>query len=76
MRIKIKTVNVYGIEKDWEFNSIEPILKNWYADDSKEFPSGDDKVVGRIFICDGKEIHANYFEDVINSLQELYWRGI
>lgn len=73
--IKLKTINIHGEIKEWKFDSTKEILKDWYVD-GMDLPSGDDKVAGKSFELDGKKIPANYFEDIINTLQIIYWQDI
>ena len=64
--LKFKTINVDGEIRNWEFEYIEDMLKNWLSDDCT-LPANDDEVVFAEF--NGEKIEAKVFEDIINEFR-------
>ena len=64
--LKFKTINIDGEIRNWEFEYIEDMLKNWLSDDCT-LPANDDEVVFAEF--NGEKIKANVFEDIINEFR-------
>lgn len=62
--LKFKTINVDGEVRDWEFEYIEDMLKNWLSDDCT-LPANDDEVVFAEF--NGEKVKAEIFEDIIKE---------
>ena len=62
--LKFKTINIDGEIRDWEFEYIEDMLKNWLSDDCI-LPANDDEVVFAEF--NGEKIEAKVFEDIIKE---------
>ena len=62
--LKFKTINIDGEIRNWEFEYIEDMLKNWMSDDCT-LPANDDEVVFAEF--NGKKIEAEVFEDIIKE---------
>lgn len=62
--LKFKTVNIDGEVRNWEFEYIEDMLKNWLSDNCT-LPSNDDEVLFAEF--NGEELKARVFEDIINE---------
>lgn len=62
--LKFKTVNIDGEIRNYEFEYIEDMLKNWLSDDCT-LPANDDEVVCAEF--NGAKIEAKVFEDIINE---------
>ena len=71
--IKLATVNVDGERIDWNFDTIEEILIDWWTNDGMNLPSADDKVVDRIYTYNGAKYRASTFDDVIYGLEVIYW---
>lgn len=72
--IKFRTKNEDEDIIDWEFDSIEPILKEWWINDGLMLPHGDDPLLQ--FSIDGKEFsirNGDVFDYVITELSILYW---
>lgn len=51
MLVRFTTKNVDGLKTEWCFNSVEAVLKDWWANDAEKLPSGDDPVLE--FILNG-----------------------
>ena len=64
--LKFKTINIDGEIRNWEFEYIEDMLKNWLSDDCT-LPANDDEVVFAEF--NGEKIGAKVFEDIINEFR-------
>lgn len=64
--LKFKTTNIDGEVRNWEFEYIEDMLKNWLSDDCT-LPANDDEVVFAEF--NGEKIEAKIFEDIINEFR-------
>jgi hypothetical protein len=64
--LKFKTINIDGEIRNWEFEYIEDMLKNWWSDDCT-LPANDDEVVFAEF--NGEKIEAKVFEDIINEFR-------
>ena len=64
--LKFKTININGEIRNWEFEYIEDMLKNWLSDDCT-LPANDDEVVFAEF--NGEKIKAKVFEDIINEFR-------
>ena len=64
--LKFKTINIDGEIRNWEFEYIEDMLKNWWSDDCT-LPANDDEVVFAEF--NGEKIEAKIFEDIINEFR-------
>lgn len=64
--LKFKTINIDGEIRNWEFEYIEDMLKNWLSDDCT-LPANDDEVVFAEF--NGEKIEAKVFEDIINEFR-------
>lgn len=62
--LKFKTINVDGEIRNWEFEYIEDMLKNWLSDDCT-LPANDDEVVFAEF--NGEKVEAKIFEDIIKE---------
>lgn len=71
--IKFATVNVDGERIDWNFDTIEEMLIDWWTNDGMNLPSADDKVVDRIYTYNGAKYRASIFDDVIYDLEVIYW---
>ena len=41
MLIRFTTKNVDGLKIEWCFNSVEAVLKDWWANDAEKLHSGD-----------------------------------
>ena len=64
--LRFKTINIDGEIRNWEFEYIEDMLKNWWSDDCT-LPANDDEVVFAEF--NGEKIKAKVFEDIINEFR-------
>ena len=64
--LKVKTINIDSEIRNWEFEYIEDMLKNWLSDDCT-LPANDDEVVFAEF--NGEKIEAKVFEDIINEFR-------
>ena len=64
--LKFKTINIDGEIRNWEFEYIEDMLKNWLSDDCT-LPANDDEVVFAEY--NGEKIEAKVFEDIINEFR-------
>ena len=64
--LKFQTINIDGEIRNWEFEHIEDMLKNWLSDDCT-LPANDDEVVFAEF--NGEKIEAKVFEDIINEFR-------
>ena len=62
--LKFKTINIDGEIRNWEFEYIEDMLKNWMSDDCT-LPANDDEVVFAEF--NGEKVEAEVFEDIIKE---------
>lgn len=62
--LKFQTINIDGKVRNWEFEYIEDMLKNWLSDDCT-LPANDDEVVFAEF--NGEKIEAEIFEDIIKE---------
>ena len=71
--IKLATVNVDGERIDWNFDTIEEILIDWWTNDGMNLPSADDKVLDRIYTYNGAKYRVSTFDDVIYGLEVIYW---
>lgn len=74
--IRIKTINVDGVEVERTFDSVADILKNWWDEENgTDLPSGDDEVLE--LTMDGKSIRSlKHFAELIQELESLFWRGV
>lgn len=64
--LKFQTINIDEEIRNWEFEYIEDMLKNWLSDDCT-LPANDDEVVFAEF--NGEKIEAKVFEDIINEFR-------
>lgn len=64
--LKFQTINIDEEIRNWEFEHIEDMLKNWLSDDCT-LPANDDEVVFAEF--NGEKIEAKVFEDIINEFR-------
>ena len=64
--LKFQTINIDDEIRNWEFEYIEDMLKNWLSDDCT-LPANDDEVVFAEF--NGEKIEAKVFEDIINEFR-------
>ena len=71
--IKFTTVDAYCERVDWDFDTIEEILIDWWTNDGYNLPSADDRIVGKKYTNNGKEYSTNTFDDVINDIEIIYW---
>lgn len=62
--LRFQTINVDGEIRNWEFECIEEMLKNWLSDDCT-LPANDDEVV--FAELNGEKIEAEIFEDIIKE---------
>lgn len=73
MLIRFTTENVDGLKNEWYFNSVEAVLKDWWANDAEKLPSGDDPVLE--FILNGAPVPSIETVDaLINFLNIYYWK--
>ena len=74
--IRIKTINVDGVEVERTFESVADILKNWWDEENEtDLPGGDDEVLE--LTMDGKSIRSlKHFAELIQELESLFWRGV
>lgn len=62
--LKFQTINIDDKVRNWKFEYIEDMLKNWLSDDCT-LPANDDEVVFAEF--NGEKIEAEIFEDIIKE---------
>ena len=73
MLVRFTTKNVDGLKTEWCFNSVEAVLKDWWANDAEKLPSGDDPVLE--FIFNGAPVPSIETVDaLINFLNIYYWK--
>lgn len=73
MLVRFTTKNVDGLKTEWCFNSVEAVLKDWWANDAEKLPSGDDPVLE--FILNGAPIPSiETVDSLINFLNIYYWK--
>lgn len=74
MLVRFTTKNVDGLKIEWCFNSVEAVLKDWWANDAEKLPSGDDPVLE--FIFNGAPVPSiETVEALINFLNIYYWKN-
>ena len=61
--LSFTTINVDGVYKEWDFDSIERLREMYYAEDYVG-PGGDDPITSMEF-C-GIPMYVNSFDDIIN----------
>lgn len=72
--ITFKTFDINEEEiKEWKFNTIEEILKEWWTNGGINLPFGNEEVIDGKFYINGKEVCATYFDDIITELSITYW---
>ncbi len=73
MLVRFTTKNVDGLKTEWCFNSVEAVLKDWWANDAEKLPSGDDPVLE--FILNGAPVPSiETVDSLINFLNIYYWK--
>ena len=73
MLVRFTTKNVDGLKTEWCFNSVEAVLKDWWANDAEKLPSGDDPVLE--FILNGAPVPSiETVDSLINFLNVYYWK--
>lgn len=73
MLVRFTTKNVDGLKTEWCFNSVEDVLKDWWANDAEKLPSGDDPVLE--FILNGAPVPSiETVDSLINFLNIYYWK--
>lgn len=73
MLVRFTTKNVDGLKTEWCFNSVEAVLKDWWANDAEKLPSGDDPVLE--FILNVAPVPSiETVDSLINFLNIYYWK--
>lgn len=74
--IRLKTINVDGMEIERTFESVSEILKNWWDEEhGTDLPGGDDEVLE--LAIDGEPVSSpEHFEGVIHELEVIFWKGL
>lgn len=70
IRVRYSTINCENKVRKWD-QSLEEILKKWWAEDGMDLPSADDPVV-ECYIDENKH-KVNTFKELITELNILYW---
>lgn len=60
--LSFRTINIDGVYKEWDFNSIEDLRKMWWTEDYIG-PDVDDVVLDMDFY--GIPMYVNTFDDII-----------
>lgn len=72
IRVKYTSINCDGETKKW-MQTIDEILKDWWANDAINLPDADDGITE--CYLDGEPLNVDSFDQLVTELNILYWKG-